>query len=134
MSASSSRCKGLTWARTWNWWTAGRGAPTWLDVLADRHRVIVVDAMEAGLAPGAILRMKPEELMPADGRGISLHELGLVESLQLTRHLGCEPRNVTIFGVQPRRVAPGLELSEDVAGAVPRVIAAVLASLNEDDS
>jgi hydrogenase maturation protease len=65
--------------------------------------------------------------MQAGDRALSLHEFGLLETLMAARHLGCAPREVVIFGVQPKEVHPGLGLSTEVAEAVPKVIELVLA-------
>ena len=48
-------------------------------------------------------------------------------SAMAARHLGCAPREVVIFGVQPKEVHAGLELSREVAGVLPKVIELVLA-------
>lgn len=109
----------------------GTGGADLVDILADRRNVIVIDAMQAGIEAGAIRRMSVDELLTAEGGAISLHELGLVESLHIASLLGCEPRKTTVFGVQPHRISPGLQLSAEVASAVPRVIEAVLTALEE---
>jgi hydrogenase maturation protease len=109
----------------------GTGGADLVDILADRRRVIVIDAMQAGVEAGTIRRMSVDELSPFQGNSVSLHELGLVESLHMAGLLGCAPRDVIVFGIQPRQIAPGLELSAEAAAAVPRVIAAVLAELVE---
>jgi hydrogenase maturation protease len=109
----------------------GTGGADLVDILADRRKVIVIDAMQAGLEAGAIRRMTADDLLPMQGDCMSLHELGLVESLHMAGLLGCEPGEVTVFGIQPARIAPGLELSPEAASAVPRVIEAVLTELGE---
>ena len=100
-----------------------------VDLLADRRKVIVVDAIEAGVAPGTVLRLTPEDLLPDPGEMISLHQLGLVESLHMAALLGCSPQEVVIIAVQPKTIRPGLDLSAEVQATVPRAIQAVLAEL-----
>jgi hydrogenase maturation protease len=101
-----------------------------VDLLADRPKVIVVDAIQGDATPGTILRMTAEDLLPEPGECISLHQLGLVQSLLIARRLGCAPREVVIFGIQPSQIAPGLELTPAVAAAVPTAIRLVLAELS----
>ena len=101
-----------------------------VDLIADRRKVIVVDAIDAGAEPGTLFRLGPDDLAPDEGESISLHQLGLVESLLIARYLNCPPREVVIFGVQPHSIAPGLELSPQLSAVVPRVIRAVLAELD----
>lgn len=100
-----------------------------VDMIADRGKLIVVDAIEAGAQPGTVFRLSAEDLLPQDGQAISLHQLGLVESLTMAEQLGCAPQEVAIIGVQPGKVSPGLELTAEMAGVVPKIIQTVLAEL-----
>jgi hydrogenase maturation protease len=100
-----------------------------VDLLADRRKVIIVDAVDADMSPGTILRMAPSDLAPDPGELLSLHQVGIVESLHMAAQLQCSPREVVIIAVQPRTIRPGLELSEDLQAALPRVVQAVLAEL-----
>jgi hydrogenase maturation protease len=100
-----------------------------VDLLADRRKVIVIDAIEAGVAPGTILRLTPADLLPDQDEMISLHQLGLVQSLYMAEQLACSPQEVVIIAVQPETICPGLELSDDVQATLPRAIRAVLAEL-----
>ena len=98
-----------------------------IDDVADRDKVIVVDSVCADVEPGTILRFGLDELVAKAGQMLSLHELGLLETFMAAGQLGCAPREVVIFGVQPADVAPGLELSGTVARLVPRLVELVLA-------
>ncbi len=100
-----------------------------LDVLAERQKVIVIDAVQADCEPGTVLRFTANDLVRPDGVGMSLHELGLGEALTMTRQLGCEPREVVVFGIKPKDIGRGLELSEGIAASVPKVIELVLAEV-----
>lgn len=97
-----------------------------LDVLADRKKVIVIDAVQADCEPGTVLRFTADDLVRPDGVGVSLHELGLGEALTMTRQLGCAPENVVVFGIKPKATACGLELSDEIAALIPNVIKLVL--------
>ena len=98
-----------------------------VDEVADRPKVIVIDAVRADGEPGTVFRFGAEDLMRPGDRALSLHEFGLLETLTAARQLGCAPREVVIFGVQPKEVHAGLDLSPEVAAAVPTVIELVLA-------
>ena len=102
-----------------------------IDVLADRRKVIVIDAIEGGAEPGTVLRLGPEDLAPCNGKGVSLHEIGLLEALTVARQLGTAPHEVVIFGIKPKVVDYGLTLSPEIAQLVPRIIESVLAELDE---
>ena len=98
-----------------------------VDELADRRRVIVIDAVRADCKPGTILRLTAKDLMQKASESISLHEFGLLETLIAAKHLGCAPQEVAIFGIQPKDISPGLELSKEVTKVLPKVIELVLA-------
>jgi len=102
-----------------------------LDVLAERHKVIVIDAVQADCESGTVLRFTADDLVRPDGVGISLHELGLGEALTMTRRLGCAPKDVVVFGIKPKDLGCGLELSEEIAASVPKVVKLVLAEIEK---
>ena len=102
-----------------------------LDVLAERQKVIVIDAVQADCEPGTVLRFTADDLVRPDGVGISLHELGLGEALTMTRQLGCAPKDVVVFGIKPKDLGCGLELSEEIAASVPKVVKLVLAEIEK---
>jgi hydrogenase maturation protease len=88
-------------------------------------KLIVIDAMKTGGTPGAIYKCKPEDLMPKGEEPISLHEVGLLETLTTAKQMGMEIDTV-IIGVEPKVIDWGLELSEEVKKNIPAVIEAVL--------
>jgi hydrogenase maturation protease len=100
-----------------------------VDVLADRERVVVVDAVAADAEPGTVLRFSGDELVGQSVVPISLHQFGLVDSLLMARQLGCAPKEVIVFGIKPKDISPGLELSDKIEALVPKVIELVLAEI-----
>jgi len=93
-----------------------------IDYIADRRKLIVVDAVKSGQAAGTVLRFSDQELIARSEGMISLHEFGLVETLLAVRQLGCAPQRVVIYGIEPADTGCGLELSAEVAAVVPRVV------------
>ncbi|UCG49285.1 MAG: HyaD/HybD family hydrogenase maturation endopeptidase [Phycisphaerales bacterium] len=102
-----------------------------LAILAEREKVVVVDAVQADCEPGTVLRFSAEDLARPKGAGLSLHELALEEALTMTGQLGCAPGEVVIFGIQPETIECGLELSERILACVPKVIELVLAEIRK---
>ena len=100
-----------------------------LDVLAERKKVIVIDAVQADCEPGTVLRFSADDLTQPDGVGMSLHEIGLGEALTMTKQLGCAPKEVVVFGIKPMDISCGLELSEEIKASVPKVVELVLAEI-----
>lgn len=102
-----------------------------LDVLSDRRKVIVIDAIDADCAPGTILRLMINDFNISDSRGTSLHEVGLLATLAMARHLGSAPEEVILIGVVPYKLDLDLELSVELKGLIPEIVQHVLAELKE---
>ena len=100
-----------------------------IDVMSDRQTLIVIDAVDADVPPGTVVRLTPDELASSNEPGISLHEIGLLETLAMTRQLGTAPEEIIILGIQPKRIHPSTELSEELRAVVPAVVEQVLQEL-----
>ncbi|HTP64307.1 MAG TPA: HyaD/HybD family hydrogenase maturation endopeptidase [Geobacteraceae bacterium] len=93
--------------------------------------LIVVDAIEAGDTPGSIFRFTPEDLQFKSGIKSSLHQLSLIDVLQMAEMTGSRPETI-IIAVQPRDVKScSMELNEEVKAVIPRVIELVLEELKK---
>jgi hydrogenase maturation protease len=88
-------------------------------------KLIVIDAMKAGGDPGTVYKCKPEDLWPKDEGPISLHEIGLLETLNMAKKMGVEIETV-IIGVEPKVMDWGMELTEEVKNKIPFIIDVVL--------
>jgi hydrogenase maturation protease len=99
-----------------------------LPVIQDAERIIVIDALRGGGAPGTVYRVTPNDLMAETERTLSLHQVGLLEVLGMVRQLGGEPHAV-IIGVEPHEISWGMELTPEVQAKLPRVIDAVFEEL-----
>ncbi len=88
-------------------------------------KLIVIDAMKAGGRPGTIYRCRPEDILPKEEGPVSLHEIGLLETLILAKKKGFEI-DAVVFGVEPEIFDWGMELSQEVKIKIPNIIEAVL--------
>lgn len=83
--------------------------------------LIVIDSVEAGDAPGSIFRFSPEELQFKTGHKSSLHQLSLIDVLQMTELTGKKPETI-IIAVQPKDITSwSLELTDEIKSVIPRV-------------
>jgi hydrogenase maturation protease len=96
-----------------------------ISYLKEVKKLIIIDAMRAGGRPGTIYKCKPEDLLPKDEGPISLHEIGLLETLNMTKKMGMEIETV-IVGVEPEIMDWGTELTEAVKNKIPMIIEAVI--------
>lgn len=93
-----------------------------LFLLEDASYAIIIDCVEAGTEPGAILRIPVEELiLQSPAQAISLHDINLAEVLSMAKSLGKLPETV-IFGVQPGEICFDTELTPVVDNSLPRLI------------
>ncbi len=88
-------------------------------------KLIAIDAMKAGGAPGTIYKCRPEDLLPEEKGPISLHEIGLLETLPMAKKMGREIDTV-IIGVEPKVIEWGMELTEEIKAKIPMIIEAIL--------
>jgi hydrogenase maturation protease len=107
----------------------GGTCPDVLQLVADADKLVIVDAVEGGGIPGQIYRFRPEDVELEEKRGLSLHDMSLMDSLkstQLWRGMG----ETVIIGIEPRELSWGLELSPELQEKMPQIIDVVLDELN----
>jgi len=81
-------------------------------ITRDTEKIVLVDAVDLGLPPGDCRLFKPEDVETRKtGPGVSTHEGDILKVLALARHLGNPLPPITILGIQPGLLGPGLELS-----------------------
>jgi hydrogenase maturation protease len=75
--------------------------------------LVAVDAVDAGEAPGTLLRFSGEELagLPASK---SVHLLGFADLVGVMKLLNVVPREIVLLGIQPLLIDWGTELSVPV--------------------
>ncbi|MGQ9546432.1 MAG: hydrogenase maturation protease [Dehalococcoidia bacterium] len=109
---------------------------TCLDVLQPvehADKLIIVDAVKGGGAPGQIYHFHLEDIAPQSKPVISIHDVNLVDNLMWLQHLRfCQAgiSEVVVIGVEPKEIDWGLELSPQLREKMPLIIEAVLAELN----
>lgn len=86
--------------------------------LEKARRVLAIDAMDAGGPPGTLYKCHAQDLAQP-GQITSLHELGLVSVLEfLPAH---QRPDIIVLGIQPERIAYGLELTPALRLVLPKV-------------
>jgi hydrogenase maturation protease len=83
--------------------------------------LIVIDSVEAGDTPGSLFKFSPDELEFKSGQKSSLHQLSLIDVLQMTELTGKKPETI-IIAVQPKDITSwSLELTAEIKATIPRV-------------
>lgn len=100
-----------------------------LPYLEGVERLLVVDAVETGSAPGTLVRLSGEDIPLALATKVSPHQMGLKDLLLVADLQGHKPPEMVLWGVQPASIEMELELSPAVAAAVPLLQEKVLLEL-----
>jgi hydrogenase maturation protease len=96
-------------------------------------RVVVVDALSSGHAPGTVFRFDATEgPIPGDAGWISSHSPGVAEGIETARVLGRLPAALTVYGIEAEHVDPGGRVTPAVAGAVEEVALEILEDLDRN--
>ncbi len=93
-----------------------------LPEVEDALRLLVLDCIDLGGAPGTIMRLGGGDVATEGGAHVSPHQFGLADLLVLSALRGTQPEEVVVLGVQPAAIEPGLDLSPEVGAALPRLV------------
>ncbi len=107
----------------------GLGGIELLEELAGEERLVVVDAVQFGSAPGTVHILDWAGLPSMVPRPVSGHGIGIREAIEVGRRLYPEksPQYIHMVGIEGRCFDQlGQGLTAEVAAAVPLAVAAVL--------
>lgn len=94
----------------------------------DASRVLLLDAMNSGQAPGTLARMTGKELLGTK-TGWSAHQLGVADLISALALVSTQPQDIVVLGVQPLNTDWGTSLSPAVEAALVPLVNAALAEL-----
>ncbi len=104
---------------------AGSNLFSQMDVIEAASKLVLVDAVCGGGEPGSVYRFTPGDVDAEEKVFVSVHDIGLLDELDMLRNLNKLPPEVVIIGVEPAEMGWGTELSETVASRLPDIIEAV---------
>ena len=105
-----------------------------LPLLAGARAILFLDAVDLGLAPGAVRTLRGDALQPRGGGARAVRPAGIGDLLATARLADALPAATGLVGVQPAEIAAGLELTGVVRAALPSAIAATIAELRRLDA
>jgi hydrogenase maturation protease len=109
----------------------GVGGFALLYIIQEAPKAIIIDAADMGMEPGSLKRFTPSEVESVrDEESFSLHQVGLLEVLELAQTLGHD-LEVVIIGVQPESLEPTDGLSPTVQGKVSEAVRLVHIEIEE---
>lgn len=90
-------------------------------------RVVVIDAVHSGAAPGTIHRLDARAAsIPSQFFHYSSHAFGVAEAVEMARALDELPPHLVLFGIEGATYKAGEGFSDEVESAVNAVILRVL--------
>jgi hydrogenase maturation protease len=108
------------------------GGTSTLDMLGfflDYKKVIVVDCLRAGLKPGTIYKIKPEDIKNYEKENLSIHDVQILDVVNMAKMMDKIPL-VVIFGIEPEKISLELEMTETMISKIPEIISHIKKELN----
>ncbi len=102
-----------------------------LPVIEDAERLILVDAINFGVAPGTLVVLEREDLPKFMDIKLSPHEIAVREVLALAEVRGRLPEHTVAIGLQPDTIEMRTALSPAVAAEMDGLVEAVVARLEQ---
>jgi hydrogenase maturation protease len=96
--------------------------------VSDASRVLFLDAVNSGAAPGTLTRMTGGDLLGISG-GQNVHQLGVADLIAALALVSARPQEIVVLGVQPANTDWGTTLSPDVEAALASLVDAALGQL-----
>lgn len=100
-----------------------------LPIIEEAEAVLLVDAIDAGRAPGDLIALGRSELPRHLAHKLSSHEVALAEVLAVSELRGTIPARLVAVGLQPGRVEMSTALSPAVAEALDELVGTAVAQL-----
>jgi hydrogenase maturation protease len=102
-----------------------------MDYVVSARRLLVLDAIDFGLAPGTLRVLRDAEVPAWGSVKISPHQNGFEELLAIAQLAGTAPETVVVIGVQPETLNDfGGSLRPAVRARVPEAVAAAVQVLS----
>lgn len=94
-----------------------------IDRVAEADLLIVLDAANLGTSPGTFRVIRGDDVYDflSDRQNRSVHEVGLIDLIQMLDLSGAGPKELVLIGVQPENVDWGERLSPSVQKSAPIV-------------
>ena len=109
----------------------GTGGFKLIDLMHGAARVIFIDAVDTGKAPGSVTIFRAEEVHSIyNKKKYSLHDTDLMEIIKMAEMLG-NPPMIEIVGIQPKIINYGTTLSNELAGSMSNIMNTVLRRIEE---
>jgi len=102
---------------------AGTGGLKLLHYFEGREKAIIIDCANMQEEPGKIRRFTPEQVKSVKQLAHqSLHEQDLIKIIEMAKELGTSPKEIVIFGIQPKNISLKNAISEELENQIDNYI------------
>jgi hydrogenase maturation protease len=102
-----------------------------LPLFENRDRILIADAANFRKAPGTIDYVEGDNIPAFLNTKLSVHQIGLPDTLFAAKLMEITPREMCLVGIQPKSMETGIELSEEVRDRFEPFMKAILGKLRE---
>jgi len=110
---------------------AGTGFLTIVSELSEYGKIIIVDAVRGGKAPGTIYRFELQDIEDSGGF-ITVHDIGVIHSLRLHRMVWNITDEIVLYGVEPYSVELSLEVTPRLKPVIGKLADLVIKEIRKD--
>jgi hydrogenase maturation protease len=100
-----------------------------LSYISGRDYLIIIDAIISGNPPGTVLRVEGEDIHARFRTRISPHQIGLSDLLAAATLTDEIPKQILLFGIEPKEIRTGIGLSDEVKANLDRLVRVVVDEL-----
>jgi len=97
-----------------------------LPYLSEAKAAILLDAVASTAPAGSLVRLRGEDVGAVVAARLSVHQVGVGDLLSAAALLGGLPSELVLLGVVPGTLTVGVELTPEVARAVPGLVREVV--------
>ncbi len=97
-----------------------------LHIIEESAQVIIVDAIRMDSAPGTLVSLEGDDVLPAVRLRLSVHQVGVADLLDAARLRGRLPNHLVLLGIVPESIELGVDLSPSVSSALPALVDAIV--------
>ena len=92
-----------------------------LPFIEGRKKLIIIDSVNTIHPAGSLFKFAPNDINYEEAPKTSVHQIGLIDSLKMAALVGSAPGEIVIYGVQPKIIDWGEDLSPEVQKVLPKL-------------
>lgn len=100
-----------------------------LSYISGKDYLIIIDAVKSGSPPGTLVRVEGKDVPARFRTRLSPHQLGISDLLAVATLNDEMPKELLLFGIEPKDIVMGIGLSDEVKANLGRLIDVVIDEL-----